>query len=344
MNDLSAREQKIRSILNGLNEPEYRFDQIKHAIYREKVTDYSNISSIPLGLRNALKERLGEVLAIKPLQVLNSNQAQKVLFETQDGAKFESVWMEHADEFHESVCISSQSGCALGCKFCYTGTMGLKKNLTSDEITDQVLYFRNSRNFVGNVSFMGMGEPFANSDEVFKAISVLTDKKAFGLGQRKINVSTVGIIPGIKRLTKEFPQVNLAFSLHTPFNDQRLELMPVTKTYPIDEVMMALDEHILKTKRKVFLAYILIKGINDSQKHANALVELIKSRGLTSYLYHVNLIKFHGGESTIKFKTPGEKTIKDFIAILTSEGIPNTLRQSFGLDIHAACGQLCVKP
>lgn len=187
---------------------------------------------------------------------------------------------------------------------------------------------------------MGMGEPFANPDNVFEALGILTGPDYFGLSPRRINVSTVGIIPQIKRLTNDFPQVNLAFSLHTPFLKQRLELMPITKIYPIEDVMKSLDEHIKTTKRRVFLAYILLGGVNDTQEHAKALVDLIKNRGEVSYLYHVNLIKYHPGPNDNAFKEPKQEQINMFRRILEKNKITNTLRQSFGLKIFAACGQL----
>lgn len=342
-----TRFEKITNILYELGEPLFRLDQITNAIYKRGVTHYSDIKNIPLFLREKLVATLGDtVTTVSPIHTVKGDAVEKVLFDTQDKQKIESVWMNYTPEFslpHESVCVSSQSGCALKCSFCYTGTMGLKKNLSADEICDQVLYFRETKNFRGSVSFMGMGEPFANEENVFQAFGMLTNPNMFGFGARKINVSTVGLVPGIARLSQEFPQINLAFSLHTPFEDERLQLMPITKAYPISSVFNALDRHIQLTHRKVFIAYIFLAGVNDADDHANALAALINSRGGYSYLYHVNLIKFHGAGGGLPFKSSSNERIASFMSILTKKHINNTLRQSFGLDINAACGQLCAK-
>ncbi|MBI5465634.1 radical SAM protein, partial [Candidatus Gottesmanbacteria bacterium] len=189
-------------------------------------------------------------------------------------------------------------------------------------------------------SFMGMGEPFSNPENVFEALHILTNKDFLGIGDRHINVSTVGIVPQIRRLTKEFPQVNLAFSLHSPFPDQRLQLMPVTKAYPIDKVFEALDERIKATKRRVFLAYLLLAGVNDTKDHVKALVDLIKKRGPHAYLYHVNLIRFNPGPGETEFNKASRESVDSFKKYLLDNNISCSLRQSFGLNIFAACGQL----
>ena len=343
----TTRRDKIIELAAYCGEPGYRVTQIMAAIYKNGIPRYSGIGNIPLNLKSELVAQLGdEVLSLIKSDSVRGQDVEKVLFTTKAGNSIESVWMKHTPEFgfpRQSLCVSSQSGCALKCAFCYTGTMGLKSNLTADEICDQVLYFRNERQFNGSISFMGMGEPFANESNVFSALKMLTDPTMFNLGARKINISTIGIVPGIKRLTKEFPQVNLAFSLHTPFEPQRLELMPVTKAYPVARVFEVLDTHVQKTKRKVFISYVLMEGVNDSKKHARELTKLIKSRGKLSYLYHVNLIKFNGEGQGIAFKTSLYEKVRAFSNILSRAGVYNTLRVSFGLDIGAACGQLCAR-
>jgi 23S rRNA (adenine-C8)-methyltransferase len=348
-----TRQEKIQQIITDCGEREFRLKQVIHAIYKERVTNYADITSIPESLRTRLSAELGEVLTIKPISTVTGKDVQKDLFETQDGAKLESVFMsremnseastEDPSDGRETLCVSSQAGCALNCAFCYTGTMGFQKNLSEDEICDQILFYRNGKQFSGTVSFMGMGEPFANLDNVFAALHTLTDSDKFGMGERKVNISTVGLVPGIERLTKEFPQINLAFSLHTAFEQQRAELMPVSLAYPISAVMDALDRHIIKTHRKVFISYILMAGINDSNDHAAALAALLKARGGHSYLYHVNLINFNGEGAGLPFKALPQEKISAFSIMLTKKGIPNTIRRSFGLEIGAACGQLCAK-
>jgi len=221
--------------------------------------------------------------------------------------------------------------------------MGLIKNLTAEEITDQVLYFKVHDQFKGHITFMGMGEPLLNPDNVFQAISIFTDKNYFGYSDRKISLSTVGIIPEIKHLTARFPQINLAFSLHSPFDDQRSELMPVNKLYPLKQVMVELTQHLQLTKRKIFIAYLLLKDINDSTDHAQALVKLIKSQGTLNYLYHVNLIQFHNYKEKFEFTRSSPEKLLAFGQILTDHHVHFTIRKSFGEDIQAACGQLCAK-
>ena len=187
---------------------------------------------------------------------------------------------------------------------------------------------------------MGMGEALANP-HIFDAITILTDPHLFGLGHRRITISTIGLLPGIDRLTREFPQVNLTFSLHSPFDDQRSELMPINDRFPIRDVLKALDRHIRHTGRKVYIAYILLRGVNDSAEHAEAVAELLRGRGPGEHLYHVNLIPFNSTEVTPdSYRQSDSDRIEAFVRILKSKGIGFTIRTQFGSDIDAACGQL----
>lgn len=328
---------RIRDFIieNGL--PRYRFDQITHAIFNQRIGEFERITTLPKHLRKELSQEFGDtILSIRPVAESESEQAAKVLFELPDGHRVEAVRMIYKAGW-KSFCISSQSGCGFGCSFCATGAIGLKRNLTADEITDQVLYFHLQGHKIDSISFMGMGEPFANP-ATFTALRTLTDKALFGLSPRRITISTIGIIPGIKRLTEEFPQVNLTFSLHSPFNEQRNELVPLNRSYPIEEVMQALDEHIKRTRRKVYIAYIMLRGVNDTPAHAKALISLLRGRGRWHYLYHINLIRYNPAVGA--YKCSDKKTIDRFRQQLKSAGINVTLRQSFGVNIDAACGQL----
>jgi len=339
-----SRLEKITKIVSDAGVPRYTLDQITTAIYKDGVTDYMEMKNVPLSLRQKLKEELGDVLSLKVVQEIKSDQVHKVLFETKDGERIETVRMlfHPEDGVHESLCISSQSGCNLGCKFCATGAIGFKKNLSAEEISDQILFFRSSEYKTGSISFMGMGEPFANPN-LFDALKLITDPKLMGISPRRLSVSTVGLIPGIRRLTKEFPQVNLAFSLHSPFHDQRSELMPITKVYPVSLVFQALDDHVKITNKKVFIAYVLLKGVNDSDEHAKELIKLIKARGKLGYLYHVNLIRYHPGPTIVEYQAPEKSKVVKFMNTLLREKVNCTLRQSFGVNIDAACGQLYAK-
>lgn len=343
--EFSSRDNIIEDILIKLNEPSYRRTQVFDAIYKGFVKTYDEISVLPKELRAVLNNELGsEVLTLRDISQVIDSQSRKVLFETQDKERVEAVLMEfkankdRSDE-HESLCISTQVGCAMGCKFCATGAIGLKRNLTADEIVDQILYFLQQGNKVDSVSLMGMGEPFANPN-TFRALEIITDKDKLGFSPRRISISTVGVIPGIKRLQKEFPAINLGFSLHSPFPEQRLELMPITKAYPISDVMKALKLYVEDTNKRVLIAYTLLADVNDTLEHAKALARLIKNQGAKSYLFEVKLIRFNPGLTTKQFIKPETEKIRAFQKILNDMGIKNTLRQSFGVNINAACGQL----
>jgi 23S rRNA (adenine-C8)-methyltransferase len=185
-----------------------------------------------------------------------------------------------------------------------------------------------------------MGEPLANP-ETFNALSMLTDPALFKLSPRRITVSTVGVIPGIEQLTAKFPQVNLVFSLHSPFDDQRSELIPLNRRYPLADILPVLDAHIRQTNRQVSIAYLLLKGVNNTQDHADALMALLKSRKVGTHLYHVNVIRYHAAQGApVEFAPPDMETTRAFIRQLQRAGLNVTQRPSFGIDIDAACGQL----
>lgn len=216
----------------------------------------------------------------------------------------------------------------------------MKRNLTADEITDQLLYFRQNGHKLSSISFMGMGEPFANP-HLFSALRDLTNPQMFGLSQRRITISTIGIVPGIRRLIKEYPQINLAFSLHSPDNRQRSELMPINRQYPVCEVMDALDHYIDKTHRRVFLAYIMLKGENDSKAHAYKLASLLRAHKRQFPLYHIDLIPYNTTDKTEQKFAPSDlTTMQTFQGILRQANISVATRLQFGSEIGAACGQL----
>ncbi|MCK9445559.1 23S rRNA (adenine(2503)-C(2))-methyltransferase RlmN [bacterium] len=241
--------------------------------------------------------------------------------------------MKHTDD-RSTVCVSSQVGCPLACSFCATGTMGLKRNLTAEEIVMQVLLFARVCK-VTNIVFMGMGEPFLNYDNVMSAIRMLNSAEYFNIGSRKISVSTSGIIEGIEKFANEDLQVNLSISLHAPNNKLRSQLMPINKKYSLEKVIEAVDNYIIKTNRKVMFEYLMIVGENDSLECARELALLMKKP-----LYMVNLIVYN---PTGKFKASDSKTIKKFKDYLEGEGIFTTQRYEFGRGIKAACGQLVVE-
>jgi 23S rRNA (adenine-C8)-methyltransferase len=335
-----SKFEVLQHILSGLKEPAYRYKQITDAIFRQRIVEFERMSMLPLALRRTLTRELGDsILVITPAAEAESRQVNKLLFTLNGGEQIEAVRLSYKRGW-ESYCISSQCGCGFGCRFCATGSIGLKRNLTADEITGQLLYFLLKGHALDSVAFMGMGEALANP-HLFEALRQLTDPQLFGLGQRRITVSTIGILPGMARLTEEFPQINLTFSMHSPFDEERSRLMPINERYPLDEVLDMLDRHIRLTGRKVYIAYILLRGINDSDDHAEAVSRLLQGRGDWEHLYHVTLIPYNHSEATGEsYRQADASRLGRFLAILKSRGVHATVRTQFGSDIDAACGQL----
>jgi len=336
----SFRINKIEEIIAASGAPSYTSSQIFDALFKKGVKSFSDITNISKELRKDLTDKLGNILSLKQVVVSQGDYANKYLLETRDGERIECVRLSYKN--HDALCLSTQVGCGMGCKFCATGKLGLKRNLSADEIVDQWLFFKQQQIPVNSITVMGMGEPFVNPD-FFDALSIFLDKRYFGIGARNISVSTVGVVPGIKKMSSDYPQVNLAFSLHSPFEEERTSLMPVNSTYSISEVFNALDVHLKKNKRKIFIVYLLLHEVNDSKEHAEALSKLINERGENSYLYHVNLMKFHPAPTLMDFQETSEKSLKQFEIVLMRNGINYTVRQDFGLGIDAACGQLRAK-
>jgi len=319
--NLSLIEQKLSS------EPKYRIKQVHKLIFQDLIEDWDKASVLPLALREELKKECP--LEIKH-KMFDEGDTLKALIELEDGLKIESVLMKHTDN-RSTVCVSSQVGCPLACSFCATGTMGLKRNLTAEEIVMQVLLFMRVYK-VTNIVFMGMGEPFLNYDNVMMAIRMLNSAEYFNIGSRKISVSTSGIVEGIEKFMNEDLQVNLSISLHAPNDELRSRLMPVNKKYSLSKVMAVVDEYVLKTNRKVMFEYLMIEGENDSLECARELALLMKKP-----LCMVNLIVYN---PTGKFKASSASNIKKFKDYLEREGIFTTQRYEFGRGIKAACGQL----
>lgn len=310
-------------------EPTFRKKQIEKLIYQDAIDSWDKATVLSLKLREELKKETS--LEIKA-EIFESKETKKALITLEDRYQIETVLMKHDDR--TTVCVSSQVGCALGCKFCATGKLGLKRNLEVEEILEQVLVFKRKEK-VNNIVFMGMGEPFLNYDNVLEAIRILNSENAFNIGARHISISTVGITEGIEKLSNENLQVNLAISLHAPNNNLRLKIMPVSKKYSLESVLKAVNEYIKKTNRKVMFEYTLINGVNDSIENAKELAKIMRHP-----LYMVNLIKYNDTE---EFKAPTTEKIKNFKNYLEKVGINVTERYRFGGDIHAACGQLCLK-
>lgn len=333
-----TKYEMIRETVKRLGYPEYRYGQILNAVFKRKISRYGDMLQLPDRIRQSLINELGEsVTCFTTITHGVSQQTDKALFVLPDGCAAETVALRYKKGWN-SFCISSQCGCACGCKFCATGGMGFKRNLSADEITDQLLFFLQTGRSLDSVSFMGMGEPLLNPD-TFTALRLLTDPELFGLSQRRLTLSTVGIVPGINRMTAEFPNVNLAFSLHAPTDELRRTIMPVNDRYGVADVFAALDAHIKTTNRRVFLAYVMIKGVNDGDDQARALSVLINKHKRCKPLYHVDLIPYNQTPNGI-FAPSDRNRIFKFRNILVRAGISASVRTQFGSDINAACGQL----
>ncbi len=317
----------------------FRMKQLYHAAVRELSSDINDVSVLSLPTRATLCERGFSFESVEPVTIQRSNDQQttKGLFRLHDGNEVEAVLMEHWGD-RTTVCISSQAGCAYKCAFCSTGQAGFTRNLTSVEIFDQARYFarelKQRDKKITNIVFMGMGEPFHNYDAVMGAVALLNDPHGFALGIRHITISTVGLVPQILKFADEGLQVNLAISLHAPTDEQRSSIMPVNQRYPIAELMAACEAYIEKTHRKIFFEYVMLEGINDDEKSANALAKLMRG-----HLYHVNLIPYNATPDA-PIRGTSDQRIRDFQRVLDAAGVPTTVRTPMGRDIAAACGQL----
>jgi len=336
---LSPRIKAMAAAFTEKGVPAWRLKQAVAAIYGTG-SNFTQLPSVPKEVGKVLADSLGreEVSTLEPLVVQEADYAKKVLFRCrQDDSRIEAVSL--AFHNHTSLCISSQVGCAFGCSFCATGKIGLKRHLSADEIADQVLYFKQTGQKIDSISFMGMGEPLGNP-RIFDAINCITDDRLLGFASRRLNVSTIGIVPGIQKLTDMDPQINLAFSLHSPYATERERLMPVQKIYPFEKVLDAIDVKLAKHKRRTWLAYLLLEGVNDSPEHARELARIIKNRpDPVNYLYHVNILPYNEAKNVPdKFSKSGK--VLEFEKILTNRNISTSFRNSFGRSIDAACGQL----
>jgi len=315
------------------SEPKYRLRQANEAVMKNFISDWRDCTFFTKDLREKLNKECPLKIEADVL-VSKKEDSIKARITLKDGLKIESVLMRHEDS-RNTICVSCQVGCPMGCLFCATGKMGFKRSLTADEILEQVIFFERylkpEGGRVTNVTYMGMGEPFLNYDNVLESIRILNDPGYFNISIRSISVSTCGIIEGIKKLSEEGLQVNLAISLHAPNNELRKSLMPIDKKYPLEVVLKSVDEYIKKTKRKVMFEYVLIKGVNDSDRCAKELAKLMKKK-----LYFLNLILYN---ATGVFKPSDTKRVEGFKKILETAKINFSQRYRFGDDIQAACGQ-----
>jgi 23S rRNA (adenine2503-C2)-methyltransferase len=323
----------LEDYLKSSNQPSFRVKQIRSSYFTGKFKSYDEMSDLPKSLRLDLQANLN-YLSLSPIKTSTSTKTTKVLLKLADGNSIESVLMDYDDWL--TVCLSSQVGCPLNCSFCATGKMGFKRNLTVEEILDQISYWQQQvfPKYIGRLVFMGMGEPFLNWDNLVSAIKIINSPDGFNIGARKISISTAGIVPGIYDFTALNLEINLAISLHSANQQSRENLMPIAKKYPLVDLKKALDLYTQKTKRQIFLEYALMKNINDTPGELNCLINFMRS----NKLFYLNLIPLNPIKNGI---TPSDNsTLKAFSQKLSKSGINFSLRRTFGQNIDAACGQL----
>lgn len=334
---LDHTHDELKAYIKSIGEPSYRADQIWESIYNKFAGSFEEIKGLPKHLLAKLSKEL-DLSQLRPrIDLLSSDGwTRKILFDLPDGSQVESVLMGY--EKRRTVCISTQAGCGLGCTFCATGQAGLQRNISAGEIIEQVLFFdrilHKKKDKLTNIVMMGMGEPFANYNEVMKAIGILTSPEGYNFGARRITISTVGLVPIIKKFTEEHWQVNLAVSLHAATNELRETMLPINKKFPLGVLIPVCREYTEETHRRISFEWALIDGVNDAPEQAKLLANLIKGM-----LCHVNLIPLNPTKG-YNGKESNRKNIEKFRNILDKSGIPNTLRLRRGIDIHAGCGQL----
>ena len=342
-------KEELISFLAESGIKSYRANQLWRALYKDLCPSFDEMNTLPIDLRNHMKHNynFGQLsLVIK--KTSKDKSTDKYLWRLSDNKLIETVLMRYDDDGHRrkrrTVCISSQVGCALDCKFCATGQQGFSRQLSIAEIVSQVVNIKRElkaeedhekkEDYSLNVVFMGMGEPLANYSRTIASAMRLNDSSGLGIGARNITISTVGLVPKILQLAAEPIQLNLAVSIHAPDNETRSETVPINETYPIEDLISACKIYIEKTNRKIFFEYVLLEGQNDTETHANKLALLLKP-----LLCHLNLIPVNPTANS-SYKKSRSDRIKKFRRIIKNQGIASTIRMEKGIDINAGCGQL----
>jgi len=329
--DLSFNE--LIEYLDSIGERKFRAKQLFEWLYKKKVNSYSEMTNLSKDFLEKIEKTYSlDNLDLEKLEVAQDG-TKKFLFRLNDGNLIEAVLMQY--EWGNSLCITTQVGCNIGCAFCASGLYGKNRDLSSGEIVLQVLTVEKIEDIrISNVVIMGIGEPFDNYDNTLKAVRILNDPIGLAIGARKITISTSGIVPMIDRFSEEDMQVNLAISLHASNDELRNNLMKINKKYPIEDLINACKRYVNKTNRRITFEYVLIEDVNDTDAHAHELSDLI--RGINAY---VNLIPYNE-VNEFEFKRSSKKRMLEFYDILKKRAINVTLRFEKGIDISAACGQL----
>jgi len=326
---------ELEALCTSMGEPVYRAKQILSWVYDKGVTTFDQMSNLPKNFQKQLAEQC-QVFQTKVDTVNQArNGTEKFLVHLSDGNVIESVLLKEGKRI--TACVSTQVGCAMACRFCASGLLGLERNLTAGEIVEEALHVKNHLlhdEHLTNIVFMGIGEPFANYDNVVKAIRIMNAEWGLGIGARHITVSTVGIIDGIRRLAHEGLQVNLAISLHAPDDIIRSKIIPSNKKIGIKNIVAAAKEYFEVTRRDISFEYILIDDVNASEQDAESLVRLLKGIQCNINVLPVNPVE------EFNWRPPSQETIEIFCRTLEKHGLVVTLRKKKGSHINAACGQL----
>lgn len=332
MNLYGLIKEELEQYFVSIGEKKFKATQVFEWLYQKRVTTIEEFSNI----KKEVREQLQKDFSLELPKVIKREidiDVEKYLFELSDNERIEAVLMRH--NYGLSVCVSSQVGCNMGCKFCESGRLKKVRNLEAHEMVGQILVIESLvKERISSVVIMGIGEPLDNYENVIRFIKIINDAKGIQIGARHITLSTCGLIPKIKELSELDIQINLAISLHAPNDHLRSEIMPINKAYPLQELMETIKEYIKKTNRRVTMEYILLKGVNDQKKHAKELANLL--RGMNVY---VNLIPYNE-TNHIEFQKSDKETIDAFYRELQKEKIQVTVRREFGSSISAACGQL----
>ncbi len=332
LNIYGLTRKQLEDYFESIGEKKFKAQQVFEWLYQKKESDFDKFSNIKKDVIEKLKTDFTNN-KIKIIRKQSSTDTYKYLFELEDKNYIEAVVMVH--NYGNSICVSSQVGCNMGCAFCESGRLKKVRNLESHEMVLQILKIEEDINVrISHVVLMGIGEPFDNYDNVISFINIINDNNGIALGSRHITVSTCGVVPKIKEFTNYDKQVNLAISLHAPNNEIRDKLMNINKAYKIEELMDSIKDYIKVTNRRVTFEYIMLQGINDTKDCAIELSNLLK--GMNCY---VNLIPYNE-TSHIEFKKSSQKTILEFYDILKKNNINVTIRREFGSKVSAACGQL----
>lgn len=325
--------EELKKEFSELGEKPYRAEQVFQWLYKENVTSFDEMTNLSLDLRKKLKENYTLCIYNIIKKQVASDGTRKYLFDVLDGNAIETVLMEYHHGY--SICVSSQIGCKMGCKFCASTGIQFVRSLTSGEIVEQLLAVEREANIkISNIVFMGIGEPLDNYDNVINAIHIINNPKGLNIGARHISISTSGLVPKIYQLAEENIQCTLSISLHATTNEKRSSMMPVNNAYKIEELIKACKDYIKITNRRISFEYALAKDNNDNLEDAEKLVKLL--RGMNC---HVNLIPINKIENGKYTKSTNENIIR-FRDYLNDHGIVATIRRELGSDIDAACGQL----